>query len=174
MHPLVIHDMQCCFFPSLSEPSHWENLGWGFNDDTSARSRGLNMQDGVVKFSVSALACQVASVGMSQFVESWNAHRVPGGYIFLLVVLVYLSSFMIVLRLLATSFCKSWSVLQIGYLICSYATYVPCAHFMTYCRKRDPQCSGVRWLSSQACWESSSLCLCGSRLVWWWERFILN
>ncbi len=57
------------------------------------RSSGkVCVQDGVVKFCVSALACQVASVGISWFVESWNAHRVPGGYIFMLLVLVYLYS----------------------------------------------------------------------------------
>ncbi|KAK0134962.1 hypothetical protein N1851_029231 [Merluccius polli] len=36
------------------------------------------MDDGTVRFCVSTLACQVASVGLNRFVESWNAHRVPG------------------------------------------------------------------------------------------------
>ncbi|KAM7012019.1 uncharacterized protein LKV04_022591 [Tautogolabrus adspersus] len=38
----------------------------------------INMEDGTVRYCVSTLACQVASIGMNRFVESWNAHRVPG------------------------------------------------------------------------------------------------
>jgi len=39
----------------------------------------LNVDDDVTKFCLSNLCIQLAEVGIQQFVESWNAHRVPGG-----------------------------------------------------------------------------------------------
>lgn len=39
----------------------------------------LNVDDDVTKFCLSNLSIQLAEVGIQQFVESWNAHRVPGG-----------------------------------------------------------------------------------------------
>jgi len=38
----------------------------------------LNVDDDVTKFCLSNLSIQLAEVGIQQFVESWNAHRVPG------------------------------------------------------------------------------------------------
>ncbi|KAJ8356554.1 hypothetical protein SKAU_G00193480 [Synaphobranchus kaupii] len=38
----------------------------------------IDMEDDTVKCIVSTLACQVASLGLGVFVDSWNAHNVPG------------------------------------------------------------------------------------------------
>ena len=38
----------------------------------------IDIEDDTVKYAVSTLACQVASLGLGVFVDSWNAHTVPG------------------------------------------------------------------------------------------------
>jgi hypothetical protein len=38
----------------------------------------VNMDNDVVKFCMSNLCVLLAELGMKQFVESWNCHRIPG------------------------------------------------------------------------------------------------
>lgn len=38
----------------------------------------LNMEDNTVRFCVSNLTCQVASIGLQRFVDAWNSHTVEG------------------------------------------------------------------------------------------------
>ena len=44
-------------------------------------SDSLNMEDSIAKFCTSSLCLLLADIGVTQVVESWNAHRIPGKYI---------------------------------------------------------------------------------------------